>query len=174
MLRYFVFSVLIACVIYTRYIHIIKVGHLGILIKDGVVQDDVLPPGVHFIASYRSVELKSFHINPLRGIIYGEMLSKDGVMINITIQLLCHIDPMVALKVWKLIEGMMSIDEYVHPQVQYVFSNFIHSNDASYLTSLENQRKIGHELGNELFDKLIKLGVTLDAIIEMDISFIKK
>ncbi len=96
---------------------IISAGHIGVVDKFGVVNDETLKPGINAVAFYADVHEMSVQTQELKETM--EVPSKEGLTVNLEVSMMFHLDPEKAPEIYKTV-GSEYVKTILEPQFRSV------------------------------------------------------
>lgn len=134
---YLVVAVLLVVLLLANPLAVVPAGHVGVKDFFGVVSPDVLAPGVRVVLPFTRVVKLSARTQEIKEI--TEVPSKEGLIMNLEVSLLFHLDASRASEIYKTI-GQNYPEVVVVPQLRSAIREITASYETKALYSAERER----------------------------------
>lgn len=152
---------LIACtgaIVALKSIIVIPAGHVGVVDSFGTVSNKTLKPGINFVNPLASVEKFSTRTREMKQNL--DSPSKEGLILNLEVSVLYHVDPQQAEKIYKTI-GANYEEILLVPLMRSIVREVTASNDAQSLYTSQRQQ-ISEDIYQRLTKQLAPRGIIVE------------
>lgn len=159
----FIIAAIVVFVILTTSnpITVIPAGHVGVKDLFGYVSSSTLSPGLRIVIPFTRVVKMSVQTQEVEEI--ADTPSKEGLIINLDVSLLCRIDPARAVDIYKTV-GTSYRNIIVQPQLRSAIREVTASYEAKALYSVERE-KIASEIMNLYVRLTSERGIITDQVL---------
>jgi prohibitin 1 len=142
-----------------KSIVIISAGHVGVVDIFGKVSNNTLKPGVNFINPLSSVEIFSTRTKEMKQNL--DSPSKEGLILNIEVSVLYHVDPQKAQQLYQTVGGNYE-EVLIVPLMRSIVRQVTASHDAQSLYTSKRQ-EISDEIYQQLTQQLSARGIVIES-----------